>query len=646
MRGRNHFSRRLFIVGLACTAGAVAIAGRMYWLSIVEGPEMARQVKTITCGESVKMSYRGPIVDRNGSALATSIAASRVALRRADYRYTPGDGHRLAPLLGADADELERTLRDDPSKFIWLSHSVDPDAANAIRQLRIAGIDVHRDQQRSYPHGPLAAHVVGFTGVDAQGLEGVERMLDAEIRGRAVSVRVCTDVRGRVFLDEGDKEEVGANRGATVQLTLDLTLQSIAEAELRKQVAATRAAGGAVVMLDPRTGEVLAMANVPDFDPNVYGRSPVSYRRNRTITDIFEPGSTMKPFLIAGALDAGVIDETDRFFCEHGAMRVGGWTIHDHHPYDYLTVPEIIQVSSNICSAKVGAELGAERFYKYLKAFGFARKSGIGLPGDNDGMLTPPEKWRPIHVANISFGQGIGVTAIQLASAFATLANDGVRMKPYIVQRVTDRDGVVVERNEPVEEGRVVRREVARSVTSMLEAVVSPGGTAPRAHVQGIRVAGKTGTAQKAENGRYSHDRWLASFAGYLPADDPRLVIAVTIDEPKTNHFGGMVAAPVFRAIAEASLDYLHIYRAPQLDEQVVTIEAKLPTPAERQPASFDGTMPDLTGLSLRSAMQAIHGCNCDVDVEGRGYVVAQEPAPGVVVPATVQLKLARAGGS
>jgi cell division protein FtsI (penicillin-binding protein 3) len=638
MRSRNLFSRRLIVIGACCVMAATAIVARMGYLKLVLGPELAGQAESITCGDTEKFAYRGPILDRNDAVLANTIGASQIAVRRALYVYDESHAARLAPLLGTDERELDELLRDDPRKFIYLTKSADVDASNAVQRLRIVGIDVYRNQRRSYPQGPLAAHVIGFTGTDAQGLEGVERVLDEGLRGMAQSIRVCKDVRGRVFYSTGDM--TGMNRGAAVKLTVDATLQSIAETALGEQVEKYDAAGGSVVVLDPGTGAVLAMANAPSFDPNFYTESAVASRRNRAVTDFFEPGSTTKPLVIAAALDAGVITPTDVFFCENGALRIGGRVIHDHHPYGHLTVPEILKVSSNICSAKIGDRLGADSLHGYLRAFGFGRRAEVGLPGESAGLLSDPSRWRPINLANISFGQGLTTTALQMVSSFSVLANEGVRMRPYIVESVVDSDGTVVRVGEPKEEGRVVSAKVARMVSEMLEAVVAPGGTAPRASIEGIRIAGKTGTAQKVENGRYSKSKFVASFVGFLPADDPALVISVSVDEPKRNHYGGVVAAPIFRRIAEASLDYLHIHRVPQPAAGVVTIEANMPEPALPSIEEFDGTMPDLEGLSLRSAMRAMDGCECRVDVEGRGYVVAQQPDAGKVVERAEYVRL------
>lgn len=659
MIGRNLFAVRLKVVGACCVIGVFAVFARMCFLSVVEGPQLKSQASRITCGETVETSYRGPVLDRNGVALAASMESYRVALRRAEYRYDGEHASMLAPQLDMGQAELDEILTGDPRKFIWLSKGVGTDQANALRRLRLPGVDIHRDQDRNYPHGPLAAHVIGFSGVDAQGLEGIERVYDAEITGEPVKRRVCKDARGRVFLD--GESRGGLNRGATVELTIDATLQSIAESELLRQVEETEARGGSVVILDPQTGAVLAMANAPTFDPNQFNHVPAHHRRNRAITDVFEPGSTMKPFLVAAAMDNGTVKASDKFDCENGAMMVGGWEINDTHDYEMMSVAEIVRVSSNIGSAKIGFMLGAEPLYDYLLKFGFARKTGINMPGEVVGLLMPPKGWRKINLANISFGQGISVTALQLAAGFATLANDGVRMKPFVVRRVTSARGEVLEYNVPTSEGRVVSANVARQVGAMLETVVSEEGTAPRAQVEGVRVAGKTGTAQKVIDGRYSHKHWLASFAGYLPADDPRLVIVVNIDEPQTHHYGGLIAAPVFRRIAEASLDYIHVHREPelppeQLEDRLAPDSGKpggdpartAPQPIPQQLAAlgkFAGTMPDLRGHSLRAAMTAMDGCDCAVDIDGNGYVVEQAPEPGTAVSADqrVALTLVRA---
>lgn len=654
MRSRNRFSTNLFCVAACCALGGASIVGRMAYLTMVRGDQMLEAGLREKCHDSVHMAYRGPIVDRNGAVLATTVAASMVS-REKPYVYDSGHAKVLAPLLGQDVAKVDARLREGGDSFLWLSNGVNEDTATAIRNLNIPGVGIHISQERSYPQGMTAAHVIGFAGRDSKGLEGVEKLFDNQIRGESVTVNVCKDIYGRVFLS--NSEDTGMNRGATVHLTLDATLQSIAETELTRQVTEVHAAAGAVVMMDPHTGEILALANVPTFDPNDVDASPSAARRNRVVTDLFEPGSTMKPFVVAGALDAGLIKPEDKFFCENGRFYVEGWhkPIRDHHPYGWLDTTGVIRVSSNICSAKIGMILGPHRLYDYLNAFGFDRPTRIEMVGERRGMVLPWEKWRKIHNTTISFGQGISVTALQLASAYSTLANDGVRMQPRIVQKVTDQYGSTIKYFPLQEERRVVGVEVAREMRQMLAAVVGKGGTAARAQIDGVPAAGKTGTAQKAENGGWSSDRWLASFAGFFPVENPRVVVVVMIDEPKgAVHYGGLIAAPVFKAIAEASLDYLGVERElpPPSDEidryfqapsgdATELLEAAGP-PATMQPGS--GVMPDLRGLPLRSAMKVLSDYHCDVHVEGHGFVVAHEPAAGHPLDASspVSLKLSQ----
>ena len=647
---RNRFSRRLAVVAAVCVLAASSVCVRSYYLSIVVGAEKALAVSYQTCATTVKMSYRGQIRDRYGSTLATSVRASQVAVVRVRYTFDPAHVEILSPLLGVEPVVLSKRLQNPGSNYLWLSRRVDFDEANEVKRLRIPGIDVLPRQARRYPSGPLAAHVLGFSGIDANGLEGLEKSLDEKIRGKEVEVRVCSNGRGNSYLNDADLR--GANRGASLKLTLDATIQGLAASELAAQVRATGAIAGSVVVMDPRSGEILALANVPDFDPNQYGRYAVGARRNRAVTDRFEPGSTLKPFILAAALQSGAVSGRDRFFCENGNMDIGKWTIHDHHEYGELPVPEIIKVSSNICMAKIGAEAGADAVYSVLRGFGFGSTTSSGLLGEVGGLLHPASKWGDIHLANISFGQGMSTTVLQLASAYDTLANGGVRMRPYVVSEIRSDDQGLLEVTGPERVGRAVSPQVAALVSRMLEDVVSASGTAPQAQVAGVRVAGKTGTAQKHERGGYSKDRWVASFVGFLPADDPRLVIAVVIDEPQGSHYGGVVAGPVFRRIADMAVGYLQIPRRPDgLPEPLAAPPLKVVVPQPRPPtdrvATSLGHMPDLDGLALRSAMRAMDGCNCNIEVQGQGYVVGQVPAPGVKLDddQAVSLELAAVGG-
>ena len=648
MRSRNKFTLNLVLIGGFCALAGVGLISRMYYLQVVRGEHYEQLSQNTKCKNRTEIAHRGPIVDRNGVVLATTTSASKVS-RGVGYRYDPSHAKTLAPLLGVDLATLDAELAANGDKFRWLSRGVDQDVSTAINNLRIPGVEMHQSQERSYPQGSTAAHVVGFVNTDARGIEGVEKFFDKEIRGAPVSVHYCRDVTGRSFLS--DSEDTGLNRGGTAYLTLDATLQSIAEVELAKQVEKTHATAGAVVMMDPKTGEILALANVPTFDPNDISTSPVGARRNRIVTDLFEPGSTMKPFVVAAAMEAGLVTPETNLFCENGRLMVPGWRkpIRDHHGYGNLDVASVIRVSSNICSAKIGWMLGPQNLYDSLSAFGFDRLTHVEMVGERRGMVLPPQKWKQINTTTISFGQGISVTPLQLATAYSTLANDGVRMQPRIVRKITDQYGTVTRDFPLQEERRVVSVDVARKMRHMLQAVVSREGTAAGAMIDGVPAAGKTGTAQKAENGRYSESKWLASFAGFLPVEDPRVVIVVMVDEPRGVHYGGLIAAPVFKAIAEASLDYLGIERdlpppSNKIDEffpasdEVPLLEVHQDPSENLAPVA----MPNLHGLPLREAMRALAAYDLDVKIEGHGFVVSHEPIAGTVLApdAAVSLKL------
>jgi cell division protein FtsI (penicillin-binding protein 3) len=428
-------------------------------------------------------------------------------------------------------------------------------------------------------------------------------------------------------------------QGSRVELTIDAGIQDVTERELAAGVAAAKAAGGAAVVLDPSTGEVLALANVPTFDPNEPGRRhDRGWRdrvRNRAITDPYEPGSTFKAILAAAAIEEGVVKPTDMLFCENGRYQVGRWRIHDVHRHRWLSFAEVIQYSSNIGATKVAERLGAERYYRYLRAFGFGARTGIELPGETPGILRPVGRWTRIDLATHSFGQGVSVTPLQMAAAFAAIANGGLLVRPYLVRRVLGPEGDVVREHEPVVVRRVVSARTAATVTALLRrAVEKKGGTGEKARLDDFPVAGKTGTAQKVnlENGTYSAKR-IGSFVGFVPADRPRVVILVLIDEPGGSSFGGVVAAPVFRAIALTVLERLGV-ESPTVPVRTASAPAAPAAKTTRAPARAaaapaEPSTPSFLGLSRREALARAYAAGWDVRVSGVGYVSEQSPPPG-----------------
>ena len=469
-----------------------------------------------------------------------------------------GSGAAVARALRIPHGQWLQTV-STTSPFAWVKRQASPVELERLRELNVRGIGTVSELRRFYPHGRMAASVIGFAGIDSQGLEGIELAYDRYLRGPTAEMSVERDARGRKFLAAGLDGEM-PRQGANVTLTLDSSLQYVAERELDRRVAETRAKGGLVLMLDPRRGEILALAQNPAFDPNRRIGIAPELRRNRAVADAYEPGSTMKGLLAAAALEHRSVTVADRFFCENGHYGFAGHTIHDHHGYGWLTFPEILQVSSNIGATKVGERLGAKAYYQTLRAFGVGAPTGVDLAGEQAGILRPLLAWKPIDLATASFGQGVAVTPLQLAAAYAALANGGILMRPYIVKRIVDENGEELVANQPTVVRRVVSEATAEQVTKILEGVIAAKGTAPLAAVPGLKIAGKTGTAQKVDfdRGGYSRGR-IASFVGYFPADDPQLVMLVIIDEPQTTIWGGTAAAPAFRAIAVAAAERIGV---------------------------------------------------------------------------------------
>ncbi|HEX2770039.1 MAG TPA: penicillin-binding protein, partial [Geobacteraceae bacterium] len=440
-----------------------------------------------------------------------------------------------------------------------------------------------------------------------------------------------------------------ASKGHNVILSLDKNIQYITEKELAKAVTASGASGGMALVVEPQSGRVLAMANYPSFNPNAYTRYSTSFLRNKTIVDSFEPGSTFKVFLVAAALEENVVTPNDAFNCENGSYYIGGRTIHDTHKYGRLTVADILKYSSNIGAAKIGGRLGQERLYSHLKDFGFGARSGIDLPGEAYGYLRNGSQWFGVDLATISFGQGVSATALQLVMAVSAVANGGMLMKPYVVEKISNENGVEMEQISPQVRRRVLSPETAKLMSQMMEGVATEGGTGMTAAVEGYRVAGKTGTAQKVDpiTRGYSVDKRTASFVGFIPADKPRFTILVVIDEPKTSPYGGVVAAPAFSAIAQQSLCYLKVPPDPALKTRHETIEVKTPAPADVTTAAAEGTindgvegtvMPDFRRMSMRQVMQTMEKRGLNVKLLGSGRATEQNPPPGQRIGPTDQV--------
>jgi len=492
---------------------------------------------------------RGRILDRNGDALAVSTPVKSIWAIPGDVEMTAAQRRKLASLLGLELAELGKRLAETGRDFVYLKRQVSPDTAEAVAALGVKGIYQHPEYRRYYPGGEVTAHVVGFTGVDDAGQEGIELAHQATLAGKPGSRRVIKDRLGHVV---EDVESIrAAQDGVDLQLSIDGKIQNIAYNALKSAVEANRAKAGGIVVIDVRTGEILALANVPSFNPNNRTRLSGAQLRNRVITDLFEPGSTLKPFTIALALESGRVGPRTPVSTAPGTLSIANYTIRDVHPAASLTVSQVLQKSSNVGAAKLALAMPREAMWDLFRREGFGAAPELGFPGATAGKLRPYKTWKPVEQATMAYGHGISVSLVQLARAYTVFARDGELVPLSLVK------------SEAVASGeKVLSSATAREVREMLELAVQPGGTGPRARIMGWRVAGKTGTAHKLENGSYAADKYLASFVGFAPASAPRLVVAVMIDEPsagRNNYYGGTVAAPVFAQVMQGALRLLGV---------------------------------------------------------------------------------------
>jgi cell division protein FtsI (penicillin-binding protein 3) len=524
---------------------------------------------------------RGTIYDRNKRPLAMSIpvdSAFGVPAEIADENLA---ARLLSGVVGKPQEELEARFESSRS-FVWIARKLPPEKAEAITALNLKGIYLQKENQRFYPKRDLAAHVLGFVDLDEKGLGGIEYELDHQIRGRSEKIVVMADARQRWF----DGGEAQRESGADVLLTLDEKIQYITERELDAAIAQTHSIAGSAMVMNPITGEILALANWPKFNPNKASDAPAEARMDRAVSALYEPGSTFKLVTLAAAFNEGITRTDEVFDCENGSVLVAGHRIHDHEPFGLLNVAQILAKSSDVGAIKIALRLQAPRFYDYIRAFGFGTPTGVDLPGESKGLVRPLDNWGSFSIGSISMGQEIGVTPIQLIAAVSAVANGGLLYKPHVIEelqrgnRVLPAEGLLT----PTEPRRVIRPETAATLRRLMEGVILEG-TGPKAHLDGWTSAGKTGTAQKIDpaTGRYSRTRYIASFTGFAPINNPAVTILVSLDSPVGLHEGGQVAAPVFKRIAEQVLAYLDVPRD-------VPLNPKLIQAAYKKRASEDGS--------------------------------------------------------
>ena len=560
----------LFLVSVGSLA---FLTGRVFWIQFVRGEELRARAQEVRTRYIPVEPKRGTIFDRRGRVLAMSISSDTVVANPAEIRDPRGTAERLAPVLGMDRDEVLRILTRRTA-FEYVKRKIAEEEAQAVRRLNLPGIYLTQESRRVYPKGRLAANVLGFAGMDSQGLEGVEKIYDEKLRGKPGYITIEYDARNRE-IPQAVHRYIPAQDGLNAQLTIDETIQYIAERELDRAVARWQARAAWIIVMDPGTGEILALAQRPSYDPNKAmdyllhldptGKADADPKlwRNLAISDAYPPGSVFKPVTAAMALAEGKVTPTTPFY-DSGSVVVPGSVVTnwDGAGLGSTDFAEAFALSANTIFARVGLSLGIERFYDYLTAFGFDAHTGIDLPGEGVGLAPPREEARPLDLALMAFGQTLTVTPIRMAVATAALVNGGRLVRPHVMKAFLDQEGRVVEQVDDAPVAQVIPPEVSATIRQLMGKVAGEG-TGRRANVPGYRIGGKTGTSQKVIGGRVSTEKHIASFIGFAPAEDPRITVLVVIDEPKGQVYGGAVAAPVFKKIAQATLTRLNVPPAP-----------------------------------------------------------------------------------
>jgi cell division protein FtsI (penicillin-binding protein 3) len=650
----------------------MAIIGvRLAYLQTSEHEWLTKKARAQQLGSEPISPARGLILDRQGRELARSVDMDSYFAVPGELENLDDASTRLARVLNVDAATLATRLKQGKEakrRFVWLARKLDEEQSKAVGALKLKGVYALQESQRRYPNNELAAHVLGFVDLDDKGLAGVEQVYNASLTGDGGRLVWEGDARRTAY------ESLGAEPrpGQTIVLTIDQIVQYRTEQALSAAVERAHAKSGTAVVLDPRTGEILALANAPAFNPNEAGKSAAEARRNDALQNIYEPGSTFKVVAYSAALEEKLARPEDRIDCQMGSINVAGRIVHDHTAYGSLTLTEALAKSSNVAAIKLGLRVGDARMYDYMRRFGFGARTGVELPGETGGLLRPVSRWQPTSMGSLAIGQEVGVTPLQMAGAFGALANDGLRVAPHIVREVRDAEGKVVQQSKP-ETHRVISEETARTIRQMLE-MVTLKGTAKRAQLEGYTAAGKTGTAQKIDpkTRAYSKTKHVASFVGFAPVQNPSVVIVVVVDEPVGAYHGGDVAAPIFSEIADQILPYLNVMPDEQIETpaeggQLVAqaaraafetevvkgedgeeaLRVKLPEIAPRSDKGGETgevvyaaageralQMPDLRGRSLRDAARICAQLGLELEARGEGLALRQTPSVGANVEA------------
>src|SRR6266404_3342477 len=668
--------RRAFWIAMGLVAWMLLIGARLVQLQVHQHEDLSARARSQQLGAIETSPTRGQVLDRQGRELARSIDTESFFADPREIPNTDETARRIASITGQDRADLASRLREAKAsnkKFVWITRRMDVPTANKLDILELDGVYSRKEPKRYYPNDSLAAHVLGFVGSDEIGLSGVEQYYNEKIRGESGKLFLEMDRDRRAF----ESYEVQPHPGQSVVLTIDQVIQYRTEQALSAAVQRTHAKSGTAIVMDPRTGEILALANAPSFDPNQPPGVSAESRSNGALQSIYEPGSTFKIVAYSAAIEKGLVKPEDKIDCQMGQITVAGRLIHDHHPFGVLTVADALAKSSNVGAIKLGLLVGNESMYEYMKRLGFGSRTGIDLSGESPGLLRTVNHWQPSSIGSLAMGQEVGVTPLQMATAYSVLANGGLLVKPHLVREVRTPDGTVVFQAK-TESHRALKPETAAAMRGMFEGVTLHG-TARKAQLNGYTAAGKTGTAQKIEprTRTYSPTKFIGSFVGFAPVNNPAVVIIVVIDEPQGSYHGGDVAAPVFREIAEQILPELNITpdleikSAPALIAQAAQASPKTREEEQRQNEQRAATLPkvsarnfsnganevvfavatkrgallpDLRGQSVRDVARMCARLGLLLEARGEGRALRQSPEAGAEVDSgqVVRVEFAR----
>jgi cell division protein FtsI (penicillin-binding protein 3) len=657
--------RRMLFVAFGLVLWMLVIGGRLIQLQIHRHDELASRARNQQLSSIETAPTRGQVLDRQGRELARSLDTESFYSDPSEVANVEVTARKIASLTGLDRAELVKKFTDAKAankKFIWLIRRLEMERAAKLDALELEGVYSRKEPKRYYPNDTLAAHVLGFVGTDEIGLGGVEQAYNEKIRGEAGKVYLEHDRDRRAF----ESYEVQPHPGQTVVLTIDQLIQYRTEQALTAAVERSRAKSGTAIVMDPRTGEILAMANAPTFNPNNPATVTAEDRTNIAVQNIYEPGSTFKIVAFAAAIEKGLVKPDDKIDCQMGSITVAGRVVHDHKSFGVLSVTDALAQSSDVAAIKLGLLSGNEAMYDYMKRFGFGSRTGVDLNGESPGILKPVNRWQPSSIGSLAMGQEVGVTPLQMATAYSALANGGMWIKPHVVRELRMPDGTVVYQAKP-ETRKALNPETTAALRGMFE-YVTLHGTAKKARLEGYTAAGKTGTAQKVDpqTRAYSSTKFIGSFVGFAPVSNPAVVIIVVIDEPMGAYHGGDIAAPVFREIAEQILPELNVTpdtevksvpsliagiskpSPQQVKEEAAQIELRAETlPQVVGSKSFAGRtsevvfamatnrgalMPDLRGQSVRDALRMCAQLGLKLEARGDGFATQQYPAAGTEI--------------